>query len=199
MLLPLDNSTSLNFLNFSSLGSNTLKGAEAFSKVRNFSKTHNTNITYTPLSSTATHSALHSLYFNENNFLDTLSYGLKRQHSLLSSTSTTNSGFTAFDTLGVDHYKSYSLGSSSTQYQLSGVQPKNFFHKSQPFLQLKEFSKAYSPLSHFFQPVTNVTLSKFLTFPHIVSEINNDSDKTPVNFPVFKLLNLNANTEHSYN
>jgi hypothetical protein len=71
--------------NFADIGTNTLQETSAFSKIRNSTKAYTTHLVYAPSLVLNKYTKLQTLYFNENNFLQTSSFSVKPQHTLLSS------------------------------------------------------------------------------------------------------------------
>jgi len=109
LLLPIENTKFINFLNFSSIGSNTLKGSEAFVKVRNTSKIYNSNLVYSSSDFTNKYLKLNQLYTTDNSFLNTLTYGLRRQHNLISSSATLNTVSPFLDFQSASKFLNYNL------------------------------------------------------------------------------------------
>ena len=92
LLMPSDPTGLVNFLNFKDIGVSTLRESSAFSKIRNFTKVYSTQLVHTPSTFISKYQKLNSLYINENNFMDTSSFGVSKQHTN-SSISTLGNGF----------------------------------------------------------------------------------------------------------
>lgn len=199
LLLPTENGKTVNFFNCLDIGSNTLKGSEAFSSVRNSTKAYNTSLLTLTSPNVSKYFKIHELYFNDNNFLDSANYGIKRQHSLISPSSTTNNFSTFFDSNNKDHFLTYTLGSttgkaSSVQFDLN---TQDFSPKT-PFSLTKNALNSLSLLELGTNGSNNNALLNLLNFPKIVSEVNADSDGSVVSSPVLKLTNTNMGKNYLY-
>jgi hypothetical protein len=83
LFLPIDNFKLLNFLNFNDIGSNTLNESNAFKKIKMFSKTSFYNL-FTNVNNYNNKFLNFSFYFdNNNNELESINYGIKRQQNYL--------------------------------------------------------------------------------------------------------------------
>ena len=105
--------TTTSILNFSDIGINTLQETSAFAKIRNSTKAYNTHLTYIPSLVLHKYTTLQSLFFNENNLLQSSTFTVKPQHVFLSPSArnsyvtTSNldeSAFQKFLQLGVDQH-----------------------------------------------------------------------------------------------
>jgi hypothetical protein len=118
---------------------------------------------------------------------------------LISSSATTNNFLTFFDSPNNECFLDYTLS-----YSHNKNKSPNFF----------ENNKNYSPLNPFDSEIQNLdslktlfnsgkllnstAFLKFLYFSSPALEINGDSDKNIVNYPVYKLLNLNIGSTRFY-
>ena len=194
LLLPAENSKNLNYSNFENIGSNTLKSSESFTKVKNVSKTFYSNLVTSPSTITTRYKNLNNLYVNDNNFLNSVNYGLQRQHNLVSPVATTNQ-YSSFLDLS-SHKKSlvFNLGHSSI---------KSDFWNS-PVKALPQLNK----LTHFKMPSYHPIFTKTFFYPSFLTKFNNDSDKTLIYQPILKFFssysdkkfykNFNQVSESSY-
>jgi hypothetical protein len=83
LLLPLDNMKSVNANTLSFIGSDLLKGQEAFQKARSVTKSFSTNLFQNFSLQNTLNTDLESFYRNDTLFTGSLHYGLLRQHNLL--------------------------------------------------------------------------------------------------------------------
>jgi len=83
-VLPVDNQKTFNFLNFNDVGATTSNKSTAFKKIRSNSKIFTTNLVHTPTTFYNRYSNINKLLTNETKFLESVNYGLKRQHNLTS-------------------------------------------------------------------------------------------------------------------
>ena len=175
-------------LNFSDIGINTLQETSSFAKIRNSTKAYNTHLTYIPSQILHKYTTFQSLYFNENNLLQSSAFTLKPQHSFLSS-STRNSYATTSN-----------LDSLSFQKFLqSGVDKHNLEVNPSPLtgnLYAIRSSSYALPLNTQMMlasnQLMNSTDSKFGTFlrsllyPSFAHNVNSDSDKSKLQNPLLK-------------
>jgi hypothetical protein len=91
LLIPLDSSSVANFLNFKSVGLDTLQASSAFLKIRNSTKIYNSHLVHAPSSLTHKYFNIQNLFKDENDILSTSSFGVRRQHALASVSSLGNS------------------------------------------------------------------------------------------------------------
>jgi hypothetical protein len=199
LLLPTENGKTTNFFSCSNIGSNTLKGSESFTKVRNFSKTYTTNLISAPNPISNKYFNIHNIYFNDNNYLNTINYGFDRQHNLISSSATTNNFLTFFDNPNKNHFLNYTLSYSSERNK-----SPNFFEKNTNYLPISPLDtklKHFDLLKTIFNPTklsNSTSFLKLLYFSSPTLEINGDSDKNTVNYPIYKLLNFNIGSTKVY-
>jgi hypothetical protein len=86
--MPLDNSKLLNFMDFNTIGTDSLKESDAFKKIRLHSKIYTTNLVHTPSVFTHKYNKLSSYFNTQNNLESALNYGIEKQHTLTSSAAT---------------------------------------------------------------------------------------------------------------
>ena len=191
LVLPLDNSKLLNFMDFNTIGSSTLKESNAFKKIRMYSKVYTTNLVHTSSNFTDKYIKLNSLFFNENELTNSLSYGLKRQHNLTASTATTSIYSTFLDQKSMDKFLNFTLQQNTTNKQT------NFFDKDlnlwSKLINNRNTITSLNTISLLFNINNNEfntkTLKVLATYPNIIKEMGNDSDKKTTNFPLRKLFN----------
>ena len=78
LVLPVDNHKMFNFLNLNDVGARTSVRSSAFKKIRQNSKTFNTNLVHTPSTFMNRYTTINKLLANETKFLEASSYGLRR-------------------------------------------------------------------------------------------------------------------------
>ena len=72
------------FLNFNDIGATTANKSTAFKKIRANAKIFTTNLIATPSPFMNRYNALHKLTTSESKYLESVNYGLTRQHNLSS-------------------------------------------------------------------------------------------------------------------
>ena len=181
LIMPSDAAGIANFLNFRDIGISTLRESSAFSKIRNFSKVYSTQLVHTPSTFVSKYQKLNSLYIDENNFLNTSSFGVTKQH---------NSA--AISALG-NNFSSTLLDSKSFSQFLDSNTSLEFDTNNA----LNEVDKA--PLSATKRSLVGVPLdfsrtsqllngetasrSQFVDFPTLIESFDDNSDKEKLHYP----------------
>ena len=180
--------TTTNVLNFADIGLNTLQESSAFAKIRNSTKAYNTHLTYVPSLTLSKYTKLHSLFFNENNFVSTSSYAVRPQHMFLSSSarssySSTNNldehSFQKFLKVGINdnddiNTRPHLMGSLSNASPYSHSSSSNL---TTTFILNQLFKQ---------NNLSFATLTRELLYPSFKLQFNNDSDKPILNNPLVK-------------
>ena len=180
--------TTTNVLNFADIGLNTLQESSAFAKIRNSTKAYNTHLTYVPSLTFNKYTKLHSLFFNENNFVSTSSYAIRPQHMFLSSSArssypSTNNldehSFQKFLKVGVNNHDS----SSNKSHLMGSLSNVSSYRSSYSTNLTTTFV-----LNQLFRQnnLSFVTLTRELLYPSFKLQFNNDSDKPMLNNPLLK-------------
>jgi hypothetical protein len=189
LLVPSDVHNSLNFLNFSNVGVNTLSESSAFPKIRNASKVYNSHLVHTPSPLSSKYKTLSSLYANENTYLRSSSFGLQRQHNL-ASTSALGNSFSAsvLDSNSFEKFLSNNLNkdfSVDSQVSTPKVSPISFNRDS-----ISSTDADTARLSLLTESSASVTPAKgkLALFPSILTHVNDNSDKSGLDYPIFKIL-----------
>jgi hypothetical protein len=180
--------TTTNVLNFADIGLNALQEASAFEKIRNSTKSYNTHLTYVPSTALSKYTKLHSLFFNENNFVETSSFSVKPQHMSLSSSARSSYpnvsnlddySFQRFLKVGVNGYgtsmdKPHLMGSLANAVPYPNIHSTNL--------------KMTFTLNQLFQQnnASFATFTRALLYPSFIHQFNNDSDKPLLSNPLLK-------------
>lgn len=194
LLIPSDAGNSVNFLNFSNIGVNTLREASAFTKIRNFTKVYNSHLIHTPSLFVSKYNKLNSLYLDENSYLTTSSFGVKKQHNLYATSALGNSSAsTLLDTTSFNRFLHSNLNLS--QVVTSETRPAalaalslnkpNVFSPSVDSTRLAALLKT-NTLS------TSTGLTRLSQYPSLLENINDDSDKEGLAYPSTKLISPNV-------
>lgn len=165
--------------NFADIGTNTLQETSAFSKIRNSTKAYTTHLVYAPSLVLNKYTKLQTLYFNENNFLQTSSFSVKPQHTLLSSraqgsypvaSNLDEKAFQKFLQIGLES-QNINEKISAFKSSLTSISPKIYTF---PTVIHTTFA-----LSQLFQHIESTfsTFTNTLLYPSFFSKLNNDSDK----------------------
>jgi hypothetical protein len=92
-VLPFEDSKFLNLQNFSTIGSDLLKGQEAFKKVREYHKGLGLDLFSTLTDQEVFKTNLNKHFISNTSFFSSLNYGLTRQKNLFSTSSNSNTSF----------------------------------------------------------------------------------------------------------
>jgi hypothetical protein len=91
-------------LNFKDIGVDMLQASKAFKQIRASSRVYTTNLSHNPSLLTSKYIKMNSTYFNENQLINTNNFGLRKQHTLTSSTATTAINSTFLDNKAVSGF-----------------------------------------------------------------------------------------------
>lgn len=192
LFLPIDNFKLLNFLNFNDVGSNPLNETTAFKKIKMFSKVHSYNLIATPINLNSYFKKLNFFFSTENDYAVSLYLGLKRQHNFLNNSSLVNYSKTFFNLNSLDKWLSFNFNFTKNLFFDSKFNNFLNFFKKNSFtkltaneLRISTFFNNY----HFFLKNFN----KFVYAPSIVNTINDDSDKSFLTYPIYKINNIFKN------
>ena len=207
MLIPLDSGNMANFLNFKNIGLNTLKESSAFAKIRNSTKVYNTHLIHTPSTFSNKYSSLNSMFQDENDYLLTSSFGVKKQHNLASATSLGN-GF-ASSTLDMNSFTkflntNYGINTVSDQ-DSTKLTPSPLSLEKPNLISNSEDSTRLNNILNSNNSLPTTVQSKLLHYPNHIGNVNDNSDKDGLSYPIFKLSSpafgkgkfLNSNATYS--
>lgn len=200
LVLPIDNAKILNFMNFDDIGYNPLKDSSAFKKIRMFSKVYTTNLVHTPSTFTDKYIKLNSLYFTDNDLVNSLNYGLKRQHNLTSLSATTNTYSNYLDSVSADKFLKYNL-----QYNQSLPQTElfntdlNLLTKNNPNNISISVVNILNSLINNSTSFDDQALKFVLAYPSMTKFMGDNSDKKSIKYPLRKLLNPKLASSTIYN
>ena len=169
ILSPSDNSKILNFLNFNSIGSNTLDTSSSFKKIQSFSKTNPQELFNTSSDFSLKYNKLSSLYKSDSDLINSTSYGTFRQHNYNSMSSLTNQFTTNLDSKSVDKLLNYNYGLKNTKtnsmlnFDSSGLSNDNLGNLNNSFLSLSSNKGNYD-------------LTRLLNYPNMIENLNSYTD-----------------------
>lgn len=208
MLTPVDSGNTINFLNFKNIGLNTLQESSAFAKIRNSSKVYNSLLVHTPSTLTSKYSALNSLYTDENNYLTTSSFGVRKQHNLASTSSLGNSFLSSsLDSQSFEKFLNTNIGVESSPSSVEPMsQPSALSLQKPTTLTSSTDTNRISALLQDVSTVSHLNLNSILNYPTFLTSFNDNSDKAGILYPSTKLsskgvtswLHLNPNTTFAH-
>jgi heme/copper-type cytochrome/quinol oxidase subunit 2 len=196
LVMPLDNSKLLNFMDFNTIGTDSLKESDAFKKIRLHSKIYTTNLVHTPSVFTHKYNKLSSYFNTQNNLESALNYGIEKQHTLTSSAATGIINSVLLDMNSIDK-----LLNSNLQYTTKSLKT-NVFNET-----LDTWAKANSNnnqslvsesnnLAHLMQKVNTFNsknLQLILSYPDVVKAL------TKTKYPLNKLIHSQLFTKNLIN
>lgn len=196
LLIPSDSGNSVNFLNFSNIGVNTLRESSAFTKIRNFTKVYNSHLVHTPSLFTGKYNKLNSLYLDENSYLTTSSFGVKKQHNLYATSALGNSSAsTLLDSNSFNRFLHSNLNLSNVV--TSETQPLTLsalaLNKPDTFSPGVDSARLTSLLKTN-KLSTSAGVTRLSQYPSLLENINDSSDKEGLSYPSTKLISPNVVT-----
>lgn len=180
--------TTTNVLNFADIGLNALQEASAFEKIRNSTKSYNTHLTYVPSTSLSKYTKLHSLFFNENNFIETSSFSVKPQHmSLSSSARSSYPNVSNLDDYSFQRFLKVSVNDCDTSMSKSHLMGSLANAFPYPNTHSTNLQMTFA-LNQLFQQnnASFATFTRVLLYPTFTHQFNNDSDKPLLSNPLLK-------------
>ena len=200
LLLPLDSSNLINYLNFKDVGINTLSESNAFSKIRNATKIYNSHLVHTPSSLSSKYQKINSAYISENSFLTTSSFGVKKQHNNLSLLATGNSASTTvLDSNSFNKFlNAASLDDTTPNLQANRIQASPLSLQVKTSKTSADATRASVLLNQVSAP-TQLASLKILNYPASLESINDNSDKSGLSTPLAKLTSTGLNESIVYN
>ena len=194
LLIPSDSGNSINFLNFGNIGVNTLRESSAFSKIRNSTKVYNSHLVHTPSLFTGKYNKLNSLYLDENSYLTTSSFGVRKQYNLYATSALGNSSAsTLLDTNSFNKFLHSNLNLSSEVTSESrpltlsalSLDKSNTFSPSADSARLTSLLKTN-------KLTASAGVTRLSQYPSLLENINDNSDKSGLSYPSTKLLSPNV-------
>lgn len=190
LVIPLDNYKLINFMNFNDIGANTIYESNAFKKIKMFSKTYTSDLTFLPNNFSNKYKVFSNLYINDNSYTDSYLYGLKRQHNFLSSSSIFNNQATFMNLNSINKLIAFNFNNSqSNSTKINNFNSLLFFKKhsnsgitNTTFLLNDFLNKKFSYLE-------NTNFKNFTSFSNYLNLINDDTDKKKIVNPIYKFFN----------
>jgi len=189
LLLPLDSGNMANFMNFKNIGVNTLEESSAFAKIRNATKVYNSHLVHTPSTFTNKYYTLNTIFLDENSYLTSASFGVKKQHNLLSVGALGNSfNSTMLDEKSFDQFLAFNTSTTSQDSIIASASNPS------PLSLVKEEVLPTTPsASRLSQSVSqgsadaSSALTRLSNYPTLLDHLNDDSDKGGLAHPAFKV------------
>ena len=199
LALPMDNYKLFNFLNFNDIGANSAQEINAFKKIRMFSKTYTSNLVHVPTNYSNKYKSFSNLYVNDNLFTDSYLYGLKRQHNFLSSSSLFNNQYTFLNLNSVNKFINFNFRNNINSANKVNNFNSTFFKKSSNLNLNNTSLKLMSIFNKTHNNQSLIFLNNSAVYSNFLSTINDNSDKTKINYPLYKLFNSKLKKNNFYN
>lgn len=201
LVIPNDNYKLLNFINFSDIGSSGIQEMNAFKKIRMFSKTYTSNLSFVPNNYSQKFKMFSSLYFNDSSFTDSYLYGTKRQHNYLSSNSLLNNQSTFLNMNSINKFVNFNFQTNFSTQTFDTYYSNNFLTKTQFYNSAYDLNRISNIIKTTNPDYNLFSLTKTISYPNLISLVNDDSDKKKINNPLYKLFNnkLNKNDLINFN
>lgn len=191
LLVPTDSSAMSSFISFKNVGLNTLQESSAFSKIRNATKVYNSHLVHTPSSLTNKYHQLNTVFSSEDDFLTTSSFGIKKQHSLSSTSSLGNSfsssmlDSTSFDKFLVANLSLNAPSSQVNELSPAKASPLSLSKESESSLESADAARLAAFLSN--DAAASSAGIKLASYPTLLENINDNSDKAGLQYASTKL------------
>jgi hypothetical protein len=174
-----------NFMNFKNIGLNTLEESSAFAKIRNATKVYNSHLVHTPTTFTNKYYTLNTLFLDENSYLNSASFGVKKQHNLLSVGALGNSfNSTILDEKSFGQFLAFNT-SATSQTPSNSPSPLSLV-KEEVLPTTVSAGRLSQSVSQGFVDSSS-TLTRLSNYPALLDHINDDSDKEGLSHPSFKV------------
>ena len=203
ILTPTDNSNLLNFMDFDSIGTSTVKDSTAFKKIQFFSKTDPTSLFNIQSDFQQSFNKVSSLYTNDLTLNTSYSYGMDRQHNYTSLTSTLPLFNTLLDNTSINKFFGYNfnnltqhkttknpLSIDRLSYQTNG--DGSATNESNIYEYYKLFPQKFSRFSE-------LDFVSFLKYPNLFSILGAENDSKQFSNPLKLVLNLNHKKKTTLN
>jgi hypothetical protein len=176
-------------MNFKNIGVNTLEESSAFAKIRNATKVYNSHLVHTPSTFTNKYYTLNTIFLDENSYLTSASFGVKKQHNLLSVGALGNSfNSTMLDEKSFDQFLAFNTSTTSQDSIIASASNPS------PLSLVKEEVLPTTPsASRLSQSVSqgsadaSSALTRLSNYPTLLDHLNDDSDKGGLAHPAFKV------------
>ena len=189
MILPLDSNGMTNFLNFKQIGVNNLQESSAFTKIRNATKVYNSHLVHTPTSYTAKYHKFNDFLTDENTYLTSSSFGLKKNNNLIS-TKALGNGHTlgSLDMSSFNRFlESNSRSKILTSQMKATTKPSALSLEKTSSFEPSTDSSRLTSITRGETSATGFTSTRLTAYPTLIDSINDNSDKAGLNYPAHKL------------
>lgn len=192
---PLDNYKLFNFLSFNDAGSNPTQEPNSFKRVRAFSKTYTSNLSFVPDEYSTKFKNISSLYLNDLHFDDSYLYGLKRQHNFLTSKAILNNQTTFINLSSFNKIVNFNY-KNDLKFNNNYIPSQALYLLKKPSNKDSLTNDSLKTLNLFTSNFLNQNLIFFKNYVNYNKNLdffNDNSDKKKTKYPFFKMFNLKIN------
>jgi heme/copper-type cytochrome/quinol oxidase subunit 2 len=177
VLTPSDNSNLVNFMNLDNIGVSTLKDSTAFKKIQFFSKTNPTSLFNVKSDFQNSLNKLNNLFLNDLDLNQSYTYGMDRQHTYTSLSSTLPMFSTLMDNKGSEKFFSYNLNRNWESNNSLSINRSGYNTGSSTSALEEDLINNYnSKLPENFKSHNILDFSSFIKIPNIFSVLSAEND-----------------------
>jgi hypothetical protein len=193
VLTPSDNSNLVNFMDLDNIGVSTVKDSTAFKKIQFFSKTNPTNLFSTKSDFQNSFQKINNYYLNDLELNQSYTYGMDRQHSYSSLSSTLPMFSTLLDKNSTSKFFSYNFNNSLSNRPNSSLNINRLDYNSKVRSGSENedlMNKFKKLLPQNFSKLNSVDFSFFTKIPNITSVLSAENDSKQYSNSFKYMLNL---------
>jgi len=164
-----------------------------------YSKTYTSNLVLPVNNFTNKYKNISKLYINDNIFTDSYLYGMKRQHNFLSSNALLNNQSTFLDIRSANKLVNFNFKNElDSNTSVTNNDNFNFFKKITNVKNSLSNLNFLSIVEKFETSFEKNNYKNIITYPNLISSLNDNSDKKKITQPIYKLLNSSV-TNSNFN
>jgi hypothetical protein len=173
LISPTDSVGVTNFLDFTKVGLQNNLDATAFKKIQYFTKT-NPQLLFSNVSDySLRYSKLSNLYFNDNQFLESNSYGTYRQHNFITAKTLTNGFGPKIDTQNLKKYFEYNFDYYNQNNNTPQTVGTSFFYQRDDVL---HFNAKLLEWDSILKDGNKISYKNFIKYPSKAALFNAEVD-----------------------
>jgi hypothetical protein len=164
-------------MNLDNIGVSTIKDSTAFKKIQFFSKTNPTNLFNVKSDFQNSFKKINNLYLNDLELNNSYTYGMDRQHTYTSLSSTLPNFTTLLDNKSINKFFNYNLNSQFTNLSNNLLSINRFDYSKnskESLLYEKLILRLYKLMPNTLG--NNINFSLFLTIPNYTSVLSAEND-----------------------
>lgn len=153
-----------------------------------FSKTFTSNLLFIPNDYSNKYKTFSNLFINDNIYVDSYLYGLKRQHNFLSTKAILNNNPTFFSLNSINKFLNFNF-KFNKENSISSLNSSflNLFQKKKNSSILSSVLKLNTFFGGFLNNSNLALFSNYTLNTNILSSFNDNSDKKKLSYPLYKI------------